>query len=373
MDKLDLIVPNSMKQINEEYFLLCNKNDQYTDNLVNEKNKASEDIRLHLVQEKLDEFGYLSFVNDGNKIESRYEVKKEQYDSKQSEKAKLEEDLKILQSKSISEEVAAEKINTELRNLGNQAFQLALVEGDHKGQYRIKNMNGSLRDVDTLSTGEKNIIAFLWFIVDLDNPQKKTGKNRVIIFDDPMDSNDDTTQYLIMTKLRELVDGLKETEDQVFILTHNIHFYINTRMDYWWNNSKSSNYKKTTYHLYKISEKTKIKTINNRNEDIDTTYKALWKELKYLFEQKKPQFMLNTARRIIETYTNFNNIKKNDFYSVNEEAKMLFNVNSHSAKDINDFYSDPNGKNEEEIKEIIEDLFRKNRAIEHFNVNWEKN
>ena len=58
-----------------------------------------------------------------------------------------------------------------------------------------------------------------------------------------MDSNDDTTQYLIMTKLRELVDGLKETEDQVFILTHNIHFYINTRMDYWWNNSKSSNYK----------------------------------------------------------------------------------------------------------------------------------
>lgn len=372
MDKLDLIVPNSMEQINEEYFVLCNKNDQYTDNLVNEKNKASEDIRLHLVQEKLDEFGYLSFVNDGNKIESRYEVKKEQYDSKQSEKAKLEEDLKILQSKSISEEVAAEKINTELRNLGNQAFQLVLAEGDHKGQYRIKNMNGSLRDVDTLSTGEKNIIAFLWFIVDLDNPQKKTGKNRVIIFDDPMDSNDDTTQYLIMTKLRDLVDELKGTEDQVFILTHNIHFYINTRMDYWWYKSGSSNYKKTTYHLYKISEKTKIKTITKKDEDIDTTYKALWKELRYLFEQKKPQFMLNTARRIIETYTSFNNIDKNDFYSANKEAKMLFNVNSHSDKDIYDFYSDPNGKNEEEIKEIIEDLFRQNRAIKHFNVNWEK-
>ena len=61
-------------------------------------------------------------------------------------------------SQTIDESIAAERINKALRSLGNHSFQLVLVSDEQKGQYTIKNIDGSTRDVDTLSTGEKNIV-----------------------------------------------------------------------------------------------------------------------------------------------------------------------------------------------------------------------
>ena len=110
----------------------------------------------------------------------------------------LEKELNSLLSRSVDESVAAERINKYLRGLGEQSFQLILVEGEQKGQYAVQDMQGNKRSISTLSTGEKNIVAFLWFMLDLENPDKLTEKQRIIVFDDPMNSNDDTTQYLII-------------------------------------------------------------------------------------------------------------------------------------------------------------------------------
>lgn len=115
------------------------------------------------------------------------------------EKKRLADELKLNQnnllelrkqklnliSQTIDESIAAERINKALRSLGNHSFQLVLVSDEQKGQYTIKNIDGSTRDVDTLSTGEKNIVSFLWFLADLDNPSKKTENPQIIIFDDP--------------------------------------------------------------------------------------------------------------------------------------------------------------------------------------------
>lgn len=77
---------------------------------------------------------------------------------------------------SVDETIAAESINKCLKSIGNQSFSLNLVKSNQKGQYAINDLNGNRRSVSTLSTGEKNIVGFLWFITDLANTKKKFRK-----------------------------------------------------------------------------------------------------------------------------------------------------------------------------------------------------
>ena len=75
--------------------------------------------------------------------------------------------------------------------------------------------------------------------------------------------------------------------------------------------------------------------------------------------------MLNSIRRIIETFIKFNKI--NDFYKDNREAQKLFNVNSHS---IDDLESELNGKNKDQIIAIMRKCFKDANLENHFKTHW---
>ena len=370
--KLEIVdmIPEAIGPTIAKYKKLCEENNKFSANLNIEKQQARERLRLNLVAKKLKDFDYNNFVTEGIVLEEKYIRIKREFDDKQLELDKLEKELNSLLSSSVDESIAAERINKYLRGLGEQSFQLILVEGEQKGQYAVQDMQGNKRSISTLSTGEKNIVAFLWFMLDLENPDKLTEKQRIIVFDDPMNSNDDTTQYLIIVSIQKLLKNLNDT-DQVFILTHNIHFYINVRYK-WWNGSTKQNYEKTTIHLVKSSAGSSFRLLTSEAEDLKTTYEALWAELHWMYEQHKPEFMLNPIRRIFETYGKFNQIDASVLYCGNEIAEKLFNVNSHSVEDIEDFNSDPNGRNREEIMNLVKEIFNNNNAISHFNKHWIK-
>ena len=66
----------------------------------------------------------------------------------------------------------------------------------------------------------------------LENSEDK--KNKFIIFDDPMNSNDDTMQYLIITEIQKLYQGkyknrFNANNDFFICMTHNAHFYLNVQ------------------------------------------------------------------------------------------------------------------------------------------------
>ena len=370
--KLEIVdtIPEAIDPTIAQYKKLCEENNKFSANLNIEKQQARERLRLNLVAKKLKDFDHNNFVTEGKVLEEKYTRIKREFDEKQLELDNLEKELNSLLSRSVDESVAAERINKHLRGLGEQSFQLILVEGEQKGQYAVQDMQGNKRSISTLSTGEKNIVAFLWFMLDLENPDKLTEKQRIIVFDDPMNSNDDTTQYLIIVSIQKLLKNLNDT-DQVFILTHNIHFYINVRYK-WWNGSTKQNYEKTTIHLVKSSAGSSFRLLTSEAEDLKTTYEALWAELHWMYEQHKPEFMLNPIRRIFETYGKFNQIDASVLYCGNEVAEKLFNVNSHSVEDIEDFNSDPNGRNREEIMNLVKEIFNNNNAISHFNKHWIK-
>ena len=362
MSEISYKIPDSFESIKEQYGKIYVENKKYGQNLTIKKEEAKNKLRLNLVNIELSGMDYSQEISDLKDLAIEKKRLADELQINQNNLIALRKQKVDLISQTIDESIAAERINKALRSLGNHSFQLVLVSGEQKGQYTIKNIDGSTRDVETLSTGEKNIVSFLWFLADLDNPSKKTEKPQIIIFDDPMNSNDDTTQYLIISYLQDLINNLSETQ-QLFILTHNIHFYLNVRYD-WWRKAPKT---KLTLHLKKIDGKSKILPIETQDEDLKTSYDALWTELRWLYQQDKPDFMLNPIRRIFETFSKFNNISPSVLFKNDAEAKKLFDVNSHS---IDDLEADLNGKTKEDIISKVSAIFRSNNAQSHFEKYW---
>lgn len=197
-----------------------------------------------------------------------------------------------------------------------------------------------------------------------------------------MNSNDDTMQYLIITELQKLYQGknrekFNPVSDYFICLTHNAHFYLNVQpQGYFKEKKKDPNDETKLIEVSKYDKNNffwitngKFHRIMSEKEDLTTHYEILWMELKSLYESDLLNSMLNSMRRIIETYTKFNKINPQKFYKDKEEQQKLFNVNSHS---IDDLSAELVGKTKEETLNLFLQLFIDNDAEAHFNSYWKK-
>lgn len=237
------------------------------------------------------------------------------------------------------------------------------------GFYIVKDKNtGVIRKITEISTGEKNIIAFLYFLEKINEIRENyVYKPKIIVFDDPMNSNDDSMQYLIIEEVRKIIKSLS-SEDKIVILTHNKHFYINIKHGYDIN-SKNVIKENAFFRLQSSNYKTKIILVNSEKDDFKTSYDSLWIELKYMYECENISsgMLLNPMRRILETFIKFNAISKNKFFDNIEDARKLFDVNSHS---IDDFEAELNGKNKNEVLKIFYECFKDKGYEDHFHKHW---
>lgn len=372
---LEIVAPSSFKDIEQACKVLTDKHSQLSLNLTTEQEKAKDALRYHEVKKILDEFEY-----EEEKIElaTRKTLNGEAQKNLQGKISELKSyqktrEVRISQTK--DEEIIAQKINKHLSSMGVISFSLKLVEDkdeNQKGQYQIESYDKSIRPITQLSKGEKNIIAFLYFIFSLESIDSKS-KPKIIVLDDPMTSNDDTMQYLIIGQIQKLYRELKEGNYFV-LLTHNCHFYLNVRPNtakpYSENGKEISFYEKYgVYHLFSDGKRTTIKSISKGKQDFKTSYETLWRELVFLHdtEDASPDLMLSPCRKICETYMNFTKKGIEAFYANNTNAKKLFDVNQHS---IDDFEAEANGKTKAEIKNILYQLFKDNCAEDHMNGYW---
>lgn len=372
---LDIAVPESFSDIEKGCKNLVKNHNEQSQNLSTEQNKAKNALRYHEIKKLLDKFNYdneniklATFRATSDEAEKALESKKSEFQDMQKARKKL-----ILQTK--DEEQIAEKINKLLSNMGVISFSLELVADDdenQKGQYQIKGHDESIRQITKLSKGEKNIVAFLYFIFSLESVDS-SSKPKIIVLDDPMTSNDDTMQYLMIGEIQKFYRTLKDS-DYFILLTHNCHFYLNvypyTRTTYRENGATAPTYTKYgVHHLFSDGKRTTIKSINNETQDFKTSYETLWKELVFLYnaDDATPDLMLSPCRKICETYMNFTKKTPKTFYDDNMNAKKLFDVNQHS---IDDFEAELNGKTKNDIKNILYKLFEKNNAEDHFNNYW---
>lgn len=388
INKIDLPLPESIDDLKKDILQVINENNKYGNNLERQINDAKEKILLHLVKEQLDDFNYygerqkkFSLVEELNKISNS--DKNGILDKLNQEVTSNRINLGNLKKEISNPEVLIDWINGRLKRSGQSNIQLKYIEKHHN--YQILNENGTTREITKLSTGEKNIIAFLYFVGQLD--LNISEKNKIIIFDDPMTSNDDTMQYLIISELLKIIGGGYEgkyrgkfnpNKDFLLILTHNIHFYLNIQphgnfKDIKIKKDENGKAKKVEISKYDKNnfyqlQNGKFRHIKSEEEDFTTSYDALWMELQELVKLDLRNSMLNSMRRIIETYVEFTKINRDEFYQQNEQYLKLFNVNSHSA--VDDISAQSFTETSEELKRVFKQIFIDNGSVDHFNTHW---
>lgn len=367
IESLNITINSKLQEAIEEYNNIVEENNNI--DLEQQKTLAKSKLLGDEIFNYLEEFDYYTKNNDLfnikeklAQVEKEIELVKGKIISINNNIKNLEDRITQLESETRSEKILADNINKKLNLYCN--FVLDYVDDiNQKGFYRIKSLiNEKYRNVNELSTGEKNIVGFLYFIEKLSEISDKQTK-KIIIFDDPMTSNDDTMQYLIIEELQILMKKICSVDkDKFILLTHNTHFYLNVKY--------GRKYKDDNFiRIVSDGVATKITKLSNLNEDYKTNYESLWFELKYLYNDvdASPQMIINPIRRINETFYKFNSIQANDFYKNVNGAKKLFNVNSHS---IDDFEADLNGKSKSEIIMLMRSCFENNSAIDHFNTFW---
>lgn len=363
---------DNLDDIEKKYKALRKNNNE--NDLSKKKEEAIDKLRKHYVKKCLKEFNYDSIKAKLNTLETVMNQCIYEYNTEEEKITgsgglndvirAIQNEIIDLQSETQNENLLAENINKKLKHM--VSFELVHVEDDEsKGFYRVKNvLTGREREITELSTGEKNIIAFLYFIEKLDEVKETaSNKERVIVFDDPMSSNDDGMQYLIIEELQKLMKRLLRT-DHFILLTHNKHFYLNVKYGHKYNEDRFIRFQSD-------GNKTHFVTITRENDDYKTSYESLWNELKLLYgmDEVSADLLLNPIRRIIETFTKFNAINKSMFCNSVDGAMKLFNVNSHSIDDIE---AELNGKTKNEIIQMFYDCFSANDKAEHFKKFWEE-
>lgn len=360
-EKLTLTCPDDINSIINHYNQIVDDNN--SSDLIKKQTDARDALRYHFVKEYCHKFQYEAKKSKLEVHQSLLQALKNKVDDEKSKiKAcqnninQIEESIKQLLESTKNEKILVERINKKLKLYAS----FELIHQETSNDYKVKCLrNLNIRSVQELSTGEKNLIAFLYFIEKLNELSDNSNLNqRCIVFDDPMNSNDDAVQYLIIEELQRLKDKHLRDNDIFILLTHNIHFYLNVKYGCRYN-------KCNFYRLVKFGNHINYIKIDNEEDDFKTNYAALWQELRFLLSQDNasPSMLLNPIRRIIETYTKFNGLNQSDFFVNTPGARKLFNVNSHS---IDDLEAELNGKSKQEIIALFKSCFEENNAIAHY-------
>lgn len=400
IELVDLDLPTSLNPIIDEINKIINSHNDFTDNFEKEQEIARKELRLHVLYEIISDPNKYQYRTGWRGLISEKSVLDSLKNKVSDEKSLIENEIDkitgndneincktiiglIKEIKNLEEqrekhlkdtkntEYLAKIINEKLSSSGKKDLQLEVCNTeDNVEYYMIKDENEGIRDISKVSTGEKNIIAFLYFIGNIKSQDKK--KKKIIIFDDPMNSNDDTLQYLIITELQKLYRGTNKIFDRnkdVFIcMTHNVHFHLNVQpYGYFKDEKGKTKYNRYSFYILKNGEFCRIKS---QSEDFKTSYEALWMELKDLYENDYLNSMLNSMRRIVETFIKFNKINQDTFYKDKEEHLKIFNVNSHAATDT--LSAESIGKTKDELSIMFKELFKENGYESHYNNYWKR-
>ncbi|MFP3833138.1 AAA family ATPase [Chryseobacterium sp. SIMBA_028] len=218
--------------------------------------------------------------------------------------------------KTVTTTDAINNINKILNYSGFDSFFLKEIQKENDiSQYILQRTDNDSGNIFlTLSEGEKNFIAFLYFYqlcLGTDN-QNNSSKKKIIVIDDPVSSLDNQVLFIITTLVRKLIEkkgkspdhkDLKNTNiSQVFILTHNIYFHKEVSFD----NGRIC-YDKSYYYIFKENSVSIVEYQGNKNKILND-YSLLWSTLNKLKNSNDATLNIATSnimRRILESYVNF--------------------------------------------------------------------
>lgn len=329
----------------------------------------------HQVKEKINSF---KIANNSN-IEKLEQLKSE-IDTLKNLKIQSKDKIKEWQKQTVNTQKAVDSINDLLIKNNFTGFKIQKKETENNiiKYYILREGETSDNHVfKTLSEGEKNFIAFLYFYqLCLGTNDTENTKKKIIVIDDPVSSMSSQTLFFISTLIRGLIvnnksgggsanDFKNQNIEQFFLLTHNSYFYKEVSFD------KGGNYickANSHYLIRKDKSQSSISPKIKYDNVAFSEYERLWNELKE--DNISNALMLNCMRRILETYVNFIGLGKdiwntlaeidendNNYWIYRSLLSMLHDGSHKINPNKEIYYHETDDSTRDNIKLIFANLF----------------
>jgi len=288
-------------------------------------------------------------------------------DEAKNNKVKILESLKGINTQITDITKTVDDINYFLKSYGFTNFKLIKNESS-EGTYCIVRPDGS-DATDTLSEGESNLVAFLYFycLVRGSPDPLDMLAHKIVVIDDPVNSMDNDVMSIIISVTRAIIFNVKSPDniqniDQIILFTHNVHFHSESDCE-----GKYSSYNR----IVKSDNRSSIETTNKST--IVSGYQQLWAEYA---TSDSPVTSFNVMRRILQNF--FENMvglssyeKCRDKFEGKDSILMRdltreINGGSHILSEPVDYSID-----EESIKiykRIFKEVFSKMGYMDHYNL-----
>lgn len=328
-----LSAPNEKKQLQSVSTLQAevadiNKKIKENNDIVSNKktriNQYNEDVLCYLAEKAKDDIS--QFNSAKMNIESQKQECEDKISSLKTERNAKTEELATLRQQTVNTKDAVERINSLLKTAGFDNFYIDEISFENNiSKYRIlREKTDTNSAFKTLSEGEKNFIAFLYFYQQcIGYAKKESTLKKIIVIDDPVSSMDSQVLFFVNSLIQKLVEYKydktnqtlnnkkyksefkNENLSQVFILTHNIYFFKEVSFD------RRNFCKDTSFYIVKKQNSNTVVECHGNNP-IKDDYTLLWDEIKKYNDDNNVSsiFISNTMRRIIESYLNF--VRAND-------------------------------------------------------------
>lgn len=298
------------------------------------KQEAQEQLRLTEVYNFTITIGYSNILAS---IDEFYRKKclaeSELYQIQENINQKQAE-IGTLRKQQNNEEKGATKINEYLRNFFGHSYLSFVAKkqdsDDEKKVYFEIERNG--KKAFNLSEGEKNLIAFCYFVAKLEDVET-IGKRPIIWIDDPISSLDNNHIYFVYSLITQKILQ-QDCYEQLFITTHNLQFLKYLRVLSINNHRKnSSGIRKGNFFIERKGSSSFIKLmplyLKKHGTEFNYWFECIFKcanqnEIKdeniHLFES-----FGNNARKFLETYLYYRYPDNKDF---NEHLGRFFGVDA---------------------------------------------
>lgn len=220
----------------------------------------------------------------------------------EAENKRIKEQIKNLEESKSEYKEFMEFLNEILSSLDIQ-IKLSLENENYYLKHTLEDVSLS---IDSISEGEKNLLALLYFYFELYKDKEQNNLQdtiKLIVIDDPVSSLDEANKFYVLEIMKKL---LSEKNVQVFILTHSWDDFCH--MSY---GIKTDSETYGLFEIYKNASKNFQSEIRICQHNI-TPYKKLFLEI-YQLQSKSVEELdecniyhaANSMRRIFEEFLNF--------------------------------------------------------------------
>lgn len=321
-------------------------------------------LELHYVSEEVTTFDYFKKLEQISKFQTEQTALNENI-------RQLEIVIKQLKDNLSNEVIGASEFNDKLwKFLGRN--DLSLKPRDDGG-YLVKRNNSEEAKCCSLSEGERSAIALVYFIAKLKEDGNKI-ENTIVVIDDPISSFD--SNHLFHANF--FIKNECENALQLFVLTHNFHFF--TLQKEWIKSKTGKDANNKTINLfciYLIKPKlvNDIRNGNIENADnilsqFDSEYHLLFSEVKKFCDNPQLDYITthtiaNICRQLLESFLSFKYGRKklekcfDEITGFNDLSKVRKFVNHYSHKvdngaSINGFNDNVFGEADKIVPQVLD-------------------